>query len=188
VSEKQAVWWSSLRVDPDKALSRTAGLKPGTGKIAPRRRVGTATGLALPPPEFTPAVKRAVRKRAGGGWADEALCEGCWTLLGAIAGDFQHRVARGSGGCRDEVVQSAANCLLLCRPCHREAEGRRRDLSQDGAGFWIEHGTGLDYDPRFVAVLLGALGDHGITRWLAADGKGLDGTGYLEHPPLGVAA
>ena len=175
--------WSTFA--PRTVPLKTTQAKP---KTAARGRGGTGQRKAAPPGRFSEATRLLVRTRAGDGWPDDASCEGCWRGLGTYGGDYQHRAARGSGGCRDGIVNGPANCLLLCRLCHSEAEERRRDLSQDGAGFWIEHGTGLDYDPRFVAVLLGALGDHGITRWLAADGKGLDGTGYLEHPPLGVAA
>ena len=177
-----------LRSNPDKPLSRNTPLGRNTasrgGKFpaAGRRTSGTATGLRLPPGEFTPAVKRLVRKRAGGGDSHAAVCEGCLRWLGPAGGEYQHRRSRGAGGCRDEVIQSAANCLLLCRLCHMEAEERRRDLSQDGAGFWIGHGTGLDYDPRFVGAMLGALGSSGTTVWLSVDGE------YLDRPPLEAVA
>ena len=80
------------------------------------------------------------------------------------------------------MVNGPANCLLLCPGCHSEAEKRRRDLSQEGAGFWIEHGTGPRYDPRCVAVMLGALGSSGVTVWLAADGT------YADEAPEGTEA
>lgn len=170
-------------------LPRGTGLSGKTRSAATGRKSrarGAATGLPKSPGEFTPRVKLLVRKRAGGGDEFQALCEGCARWLGRIAGEHQHRVARGQGGCRDEIVNGPANCLLLCHSCHQEAEERRRDLSQDGAGFWIKHGYGLDYDPRFTAVMLGALGNSGVTVWLAADGHGPDGTGYLKRPPLEV--
>ena len=172
--------------------SRT-GDSPAAGsrdKSAARKVGGSSSGKLVPPApgEFTPKVKRLVRTRAGWGDPFDAQCEGCGRWLGPAAGEFQHRAARGAGGCRDEVINGPANCLLLCRTCHLEAEERRRDLSQDGAGFWIEHGNGPDYDPRLAAVMLGALGDSGVTVWLAADGLGDDGTGYLLQPPEAVAA
>jgi hypothetical protein len=162
----------------------------GKGKSAARTGSGSSSSklVAPAPGEFTARVKRLVRRRAGRGDPFDARCEGCWKWLGIDAGEFQHRAARGAGGCRDGVVNGPANCLLLCRSCHWEAEERRRDLSQDGAGFWIGHGSGPDYDPRLAAVMLGALGDSGVTVWLAADGLGPDGTGYLLQPPSELAA
>ena len=167
-------------------LSRTPA-RTGGGETR-GRKTGAATGRPRPPGEFTGKVKLAVRRRAGRGDVFQAACEGCWRWLGRHGGEYQHRASRGSGGCRDEVVNGISNCLLLCHGCHSGAEERRRDLSQDGAGFWIMHGTGPDYDPRLTPVLLGALGDHGVMAWLASDGLGDDGTGYLFQPPQEVAA
>lgn len=152
---------------------RKGSVTPLVRKNAPGKKgpaVGAASGQRKPPGEFTPAVKLLVRKRAGRGDEFDAHCEGCWHWLGRHGGEYQHRAARGSGGCRDEAVNGPANCLLLCRSCHAEAESRRRDLSQDGAGFWIEHGNGPDYDPRLTPVLLGALGSSGVLVYLTADG------------------
>jgi hypothetical protein len=162
-----------------------ARLREETVKSAATGRAGSGSGKLTPPApsEFTPKVKLLVRKRAGRGDEFQALCEGCTRWLGRDAGEFQHRLARGRGGCRDAIVNGPANCLLLCRACHMEAEERRRDLSQDGAGFWIEHGNGPDYDPRLTAVMLGALGSSGVPVYLAADGLGPDGTGYLLQAP-----
>ena len=171
---------------PRKQWSPQSPVLPETGRTERKpaatrkgRATGAATGQPKPPGEFTAKVKLAVRKRAGRGDIFDAACEGCRRRLGRYGGEYQHRAARGSGGCRDEIVNGPANCLLLCRLCHAEAEERRRDLSQDGAGFWIEHGNGPDYDPRFVAVMLGALGSSGVTVYLAADGLGPDGSGYV---------
>ena len=184
-------WNSTLparsRPMPRKQWSPQSPVLPETGRKTAATRKGRATGAATgqpkPPGEFTAKVKLAVRKRAGSGDIFDAACEGCRRRLGRYGGEYQHRAARGSGGCRDEIVNGPANCLLLCRLCHAEAEERRRDLSQDGAGFWIEHGNGPDYDPRFVAVMLGALGSSGVTVWLAADG-----TGYSQQAPEGAVA
>ena len=160
--------------------SRTVPLL-GTGNKSAATRTRRETG-------FSRKTKLAVRKRAGGGDEFQALCEGCKRWLGRDGGEYQHRAARGQGGCRDAIVNGPANCLLLCHGCHMEAEERRRDLSQDGAGFWIEHGNGPDYDPRFTPVMLGALGNSGLTVYLAADGLGPDGTGYLLEAPEGAVA
>lgn len=138
--------------------------------------------MSQPPGGFTPKVRLRVRGRAGNGDIFQALCEGCWCWLGRHTGEFQHRLARGAGGSRDEIINGPANCLLLCGRCHHEAEQRRRDLSQDGAGWWIRHGNGPDYDPRYVAVMLGALGDSGVTKWLSVNGE------YLDEPPQESAA
>lgn len=166
----------------------TARTREARVKSAATGRGGTGQRNAAPAGGFSAAVRLLVRRRAGRGDEFRALCEGCGRWLGRGSGEFQHRRARGSGGCRDAVINGPANCLLLCRSCHVEAEERRRDLSQDGAGFWIRHGNGPDYDPRFAAVMLGALGDSGVTVWLAADGLGPDGSGYLLRPPAEVAA
>ena len=167
---------------------RTVPLRRAREPRKPTGRGGTGQPKNGPSGEFSPATRHLVRARAGQGDPHDACCEGCGRWLGIGGGEFQHRAARGSGGCRDDIINGPANCLLLCHSCHMEAEERRRDLSQDGAGFWIKHGNGPDYDPRYTAVMLGALGDSGVTVWLAADGRGADGTGYLREAPGTEAA
>lgn len=152
-------------------------LLSGTGKTksAPRRETG-----------FSRTVKLQVRKRAGGGFVELACCEACGVELGRYGGEIQHRLSRGMGGSTDPVVTSCANAVLLCghgaapirSGCHGACEDRLRHLSQDGEGFWIEHGNGPDYDPRYVAILLHGAGS-GLPVWLAEDGRGIDGSGYL---------
>ena len=143
---------------------------------------------AAPKGEFSKKVKLAVRKRAGRGDEFEALAECCGRWLGRDAGEFQHRAARGSGGCRDAVTNSPANCVLMCSGHHREAEARDEHLAMDAGGFWIEHGTTPEYDPRNAAIMLHGAGGAGITVYLAADGLGPDGTGYLFEAPKELAA
>lgn len=134
--------------------------------------------------EFSPAVKLAVRTRAGDGDPFEARAECCGIKLGRNGGEYQHRAGRGAGGSRDEVTNGCANCLLMCPEHHRQAEARDEALGIDGAGFWLKHGTTPEFDPRNVPVRL-----HGRRYlYLAADGRGPDGTGYLYQRPQEVAA
>lgn len=171
-----------------KPLSRRVSLKAVSAKsAATREKPKPAPSPPRPPGKFTPAVKLLVRKRAGQGDEFQARAECCGTWLGRDDGEFQHRAARGAGGCRDAVINGPANCLLMCPEHHRQAESRRRDLGMDAAGFWIEHGTTPEYDPRNVPVMLhGESG--GMTVYLAADGLGPDGTGYLAERPRERAA
>lgn len=124
---------------------------------------------------FSPAVLLLVRTRAGMGDPRYAICESCGQPLGEDdpdRGQVQHRLARGMGGCADEIVNSAANAALLCGDpfsgCHGEAE--RRSSRMEARGFWIRHGTGEEYDPRFVPVRRFTLAGR-VTAWLAADGS-----------------
>jgi hypothetical protein len=128
-------------------------------------------------PEFTVRVKHLIRTRAGGGDPYDAVCEYCMTFIGIRGGEFQHRTARGAGGCRDTVINGPANGLLLCGSvalrtgCHWEAERRPAELGIEGHGLWIKHGTTPGFDPRNVGFLL-----HGATRrrkpaWLTEDGQ-----------------
>jgi hypothetical protein len=133
-------------------------------------------------------VKLLVRKRAGNGDEFQARCEAHGGWLGRDAGEFQHRAARGAGGYRDAVINGPANCVLLCPECHRRAESRAEDMSMRDKGFWIEHGTTPEYDPRLIPVKLASEHGSGILVFLAADGLGPDGTGYLLESPGRCAA
>jgi hypothetical protein len=137
---------------------------------------------ATPAGEFSAATRLLVRKRAGRGDEFEALCEAHGGWLGRDGGEFQHRDARGMGGCSDPVVNGPAGCVLLCRDCHMLAEARDRDML--GMGFWLENGQ----DPIAEPVMLHGKGGGGVTVWLAADGIGFKGTGYLYQSPVEVAA
>ena len=135
-------------------------------------------------------MKLAVRTRAGYGDPEQALCEACGLWLGRRHGQVHHRVNRGSGGCRDEIVNSCAGAALLCGTpftgCHGEATALTRDMKD--RGFVIGHGTTPEYDPRYVPVMLASPHGSGIILYLAADGVGPDGTGYLTEPPEGAVA
>jgi hypothetical protein len=157
------------------------------GKNAATGRGGIGQRKAGPPGEFSEKTRLLVRARAGGGDEFNASCECCNAWLGRHGGDYQHRAARGAGGCRDEVVNGPAGGVLLCRPCHARAEAREDDIGmpdEGGRGFWLKHGTTPAYDPRNVPVVL----HDGAVVWLAADGKGPDGSGYLCEAPEGIAA
>jgi hypothetical protein len=164
-------------------------------KNAPRRTSSSGKLTPPEPSEFSPKVKLLVRKRAGRGDIFEAQCEACPQWLGKHYGEFQHRAARGAGGCKDAVINGPANCALMCPPCHRRAESRDPamgsdlHLAEDAAGFWIKHGTEPEFDPRSVPILLMSPGGSGLPVYLAADGLGPDGTGYLlQRPELAAAS
>ena len=169
--------------------SRT-GESPAAGRAVPAGKTAAAGEAG-----FSRTVKLRVRKRAGSGFIEDALCESCGAWLGRYGGEVQHRASRGSGGSTDAVIGGCANAVLLCgrgaapvrSGCHGRCEDRERDMRDDAAGFWIRHGTTAEFDPRHVAIMLHGR-DSGITVWLAEDGRGPDGTGYLLDPPEEVAA
>ena len=168
---------------------RMTGIAPAAERAVPEGRSaargnGSSSGKLTPPApaEFSPKVKLAVRKRAGRGDEFDAACESCGRWLGRYAGEYQHRDARGMGGCKDAVTNGCANCVLLCRECHMLAESRDRDML--GMGFWLENGQ----DPRTEPIMLHGKGGGGATLWLAQDGIGHKGTGYLYQAPEVQAA
>jgi hypothetical protein len=140
----------------------------------PQRQARRDTG-------FSRAVKLQVRTRAGNGDPDEARCEATGVWLGRYGGEIQHRDARGMGGTSDPVTNSIVNAVLLSAEAHRLAESR--DEHMNAAGFWLRNGQ----DPRTEPIMLHGE-DGGVTVWLAADGLGPDGTGYLLQRPEAVAA
>ena len=170
------------------SLARHEGLAR-TGIRPVRLAVVESGGAAVLAPEqwqqrrtpetgFPRSVKLAVRKRAGDGDPDEARCEACGRWLGHRGGEVQHRAARGSGGCTDEVINGITNAVLLCghgaapirSGCHGKCEDRDEHMAMDAGGFWIRHGTTPEYDPRNVRVMLHGAGGGGITVWLLEDG------------------
>jgi hypothetical protein len=86
------------------------------------------------------------------------------------------------------VVNGPAGCVLLCRDCHARAEARQEDMgmpAEGGKGFWLKHGTTPACDPRSIHIVRW----DGAEVWLAPDGLGDDGSGYLlQAPGTGVAA
>ena len=189
---KRTAFNSTLPVRSE-PMSRGNGLSTRTPLSRPRekpaargRAVGAATGLPKMPGEFTAKVKLQIRTRAGHGDPSQARCEACGRFLGERGGQVHHRAGRGSGGCRDAVIQSLANAALLCGTaftgCHGRATAFARDLGMDAGGFWIGHGTTPDYDPRNVAILLAGR-DGGMRVWLSATEPV-----YLTADPRAVAA
>ena len=119
------------------------------------------------------AAKKAVFKRDGG------LCVCC----GGEACDVQHRIRRGSGGSRDpRIAYGMSNLIAMCRHCHDIAEAR--DERMHAMGMWLNTWQ----NPEFEPVALHSVGGSGISVYLAADGLGPDGTGYLYEQPIGAAA
>ncbi len=162
---------------------RARAIVAEAGKTAATRRAKTG---------FSRKVKLAVRTRAGNGDPDLAMCEACGKWLGRRHGQVHHRVNRGAGGCTDEVINGPANAALLCgtaqTDCHGRATALDPEMSADDKGFWIGHGTTPAYDPRNIPVKLASEHGSGVLVYLAADGLGPDGTGYMTAPPEGVVA
>lgn len=61
---------------------------------------------------------------------DNGRCVAC----GKPAEELQHVRCRGMGGSRNPAINSPANLVWLCRPCHRLAEARV-ELMNVG-GYW----------------------------------------------------
>lgn len=118
---------------------------------------------------FSPAVKLAIRTRAGSGDPADACCEACGVFLGEKGGQCQHIVARGAGGTSDPVIDSVVNGALLCGTpftgCHGLCESR--DPRMEAEGFWLKRGK----DPAAESFLVHAPGDgSGVRMWRTADG------------------
>ena len=174
-----------ITTPPCITASRTGESPAAESRVSPKLKIaakgnGSSSGKLTPPApgEFTAKVRLAVRKRAGRGDEFEALCEAHGGWLGKDSGEFQHRDARGMGGSKDPVVNSAANAALICHECHVLAEARDTDMH--GMGFWLEEGE----DPRTTGIMLHGAGRGGLTLYLAEDGLGPDGTGYLHQAPV----
>jgi len=116
---------------------------------------------------------------------DNFQCAGCGKPVGGACTwwSLQHRKARGSGG-----DNSPCNLIVLCGSatspgCHRLCEDRDREMH--ARGLWLRG----DEDPAMVPVMIASEYGSGITVWLAGDGIGPDGDGYLrQRPALGRAA
>ena len=165
----------------------TSWVPPQPAGVDPARRAAARTRTG-----FSRKVKLKVRTRAGNGDPDLAMCEACGLWLGRRHGQVQHRAARGAGGCKDEVINGPANAALLCGTphtgCHGRATAFEEGMGPNGKGFWLKHGTTPDYDPRNAAIMLASPHGSGMRVWLAADGKGPNGDGYLTERPGAWAA
>ncbi len=178
-----------IRTFPDEAkalrvLDKITALREGEGGPA---TYSAATGiyrcrtggwhLKEPAPEtgFSDAVKAAIRARA------RDYCEACGIHLGAKDGQCQHRLARGTGGSKDPVVNSVVNGALLCGTPFTGDHGlaEARDPRMHEEGFWLEHGQ----DPAAEPILWHApRGGNSVRKWLTPDG------GYSDTAPARRAA
>jgi hypothetical protein len=192
---------SRMKPGPGGSLRRT-GIAPGEG-MTQGRNTGSRAGkspaagsqsksAARRGTGFSRAVKLAARTRAGNGDPEDSRCECCGCWLGRDGGQVQHRLARASGGSSNPLVSSLSNAALLCGTsltgCHGEAESRRPDRAMKAKGFVIDHGVGPDFDPRYVPIALGSQFGSGMRVWLAEDGIGDTGYGYLFQSPEVQAA
>ena len=157
-------------------------------KTAARGRGGMGQRKAKPPGGFSDATKRLIRERAGCGSIFDACCESCGVFLGEHGGEYSHRDARGMGGSRDPIVNGPAGGTLACGSgslrtgCHGACENREDDMN--AMGFWLKNGQ----NPLTRPIQLHGRNGGRKTFYLAADGKGPDGTGYLTELPKDVAA
>lgn len=152
---------------PRSPLGRSAWL-PSSATRTPRPRPVAATRRR--DTGFSAATRLAIRTRAGNGDPSAALCEATGVFLGERGGEIQHRRARGRGGSRDPLTNSAANGALLSREAHALAEAR--DERMRAEGWWIPSWV----SPLDEPVLLHCA-DGGLTVWLSEDGQ------YLLKPP-----
>ena len=101
----------------------------------------------------------------------------------STADSYSIGCARGQGGCKDPVINGAANATLTVRHalsgCHGLAESRKPEHRMEDRGFVIRHGVGPEFDPRFVPLVL--LGD--VRVWLSETEAR-----YLYEPPTELAA
>lgn len=74
---------------------------------------------------------------------------------------IHHRKPRGAGGSSDPAINSPANLLALCSPCHLEVEQDRAVSYEQG---WLVR---RDHDPALSRVWLAGIG----YSFLAGDGS-----------------
>ena len=66
---------------------------------------------------------------------DAGRCRRC----GEIGHQIQHRLARGSGGSRNPMVNNLSALVLVCLKCHDEIENRER-AAAFRTGWAVKHG------------------------------------------------
>ena len=146
-------------------MSRGSGFRspssPGTATITPSAQ--RTAGKAPRETGFPPAVRLAVRTRAGDGDPAQARCECHGIFLGLHGGEIQHIIARGMGGTSSAVINFVVNAALMCSPGHRLAETRDREMYE--RGFWRH-----SWEAPGAAPLVLGTPDGGFTRWLTTDG------------------
>jgi len=107
------------------------------------------------------AAQQEVKTRSG------LRCERCGKDLKWGGGQVHHRKPRRMGGSADPAINSTANLVHLCEPCHRQVESDRWQAYDDG---WLVK-TGED--PAAVPMLT-----HEGWRYLADDGRVLTASEY----------
>lgn len=159
--------WNSTLPQREKGLRRGKGLRAASGPGA--REPGRDTG-------FPPAVRLAIRTRAGNGDPGNAACEACAVWLGENGGQIQHIYARGIGGSALWLYSSAANGALLCGTrytgCHGLCEDR--DEHMEAMGFWRRR-NGQEKPGDYPVMLHGEGG--GVAAYLTPGGT------YSFQPP-----
>jgi hypothetical protein len=159
-------------------LQARTPLKPVSDKRAAAPKARTTARHPETPGEFTPRVKLQIRARAGQGDPQDARCEACARWLGLYRGECQHVIGRGMGGSRDQVINSAANGVLLCGMaalglgCHGKATAQDPELYD--LGFWAKRGDG---DPRRLPMRVARPDGTRRRVWRSVDGR------YLDEPP-----
>lgn len=147
-----------LQVSKPRSTSKLqAGFVSGVQQVQ-RREVKSRRETGFPP-----AVRLAIRVRAGNGDIDQAACEACNCWLGRYGGQIQHIVARGMGGSRRRN-KITDGCLLCGTPrtgCHGLCESR--DPHMRAMGFWRK-----STDPRIPLMLHGE--QSGVLVWLTPEG------------------
>lgn len=81
--------------------------------------------------------KQLVRAR------DQMRCFICEHSVAWEPGEVHHRIGRGMGGTSRPVVNSPANLILLCRPCHAGITAERSP-DAERLGYVIRRRTGVD--------------------------------------------
>jgi hypothetical protein len=76
---------------------------------------------------------------------DKGQCQWGGEFLPEGIGDVQHRRARMSGGSRLPWINSCANLVLVCRPCHMAIEAH--PIEAAGRGFRLGIGEHPDMTP-----------------------------------------
>jgi DNA-binding CsgD family transcriptional regulator len=103
-----------------------------------------------------PKAQQVVKVRAG------MRCEKCGASTKWVGAEIHHRLPRGRGGTSDASINSPANLLNLCKPCHAGIESDREEAKASG---WLLPRNNPDIDPSKEPLLCfdgwHTLDDHG---------------------------